>query len=62
MEQVTVEYVPEKPELDDGVDDEFRKIFEKFSFQDIAGFEVSGRTLVDCWHCLVVFPCLVCHL
>ena len=40
MEQVEVEYVPEKAELEDGMDEEFRKIFEKFSFQDSAGAEV----------------------
>lgn len=40
VEQVVVEYVPEKAELEDGMDDEFRKIFEKFSFQDSAGAEV----------------------
>ncbi|KAF3965448.1 hypothetical protein CMV_010360 [Castanea mollissima] len=30
--QVEVEYVPEPAELDDGMDEEFRKIFSKFSF------------------------------
>ncbi|GKV45859.1 hypothetical protein SLEP1_g52892 [Rubroshorea leprosula] len=34
MEPVVVEYVPEKAELDDGMDEEFRKVFEKFSFQE----------------------------
>lgn len=37
VEQVSVEYVPERVDLDDGLDGEFReefkKIFEKFSFQ-----------------------------
>lgn len=35
-----MEYVPEKAELDPGMDEEFRRIFEKFSFQDSAGAEV----------------------
>ncbi|KAG6416563.1 hypothetical protein SASPL_123995 [Salvia splendens] len=35
LELVEVEYVPEKAELD-GVDDEFRKIFQKFNFLDNA--------------------------
>lgn len=37
VEQVSVDYVPERVDLDDGLDGEFReefkKIFEKFSFQ-----------------------------
>ncbi|KAM2010633.1 hypothetical protein EV2_005205 [Malus domestica] len=41
IEQVQIEYVPEKPELIDGMDEEFRKIFEKFSFQDSEGVEVK---------------------
>lgn len=40
-----MEYVPEKAELDDN-DEEFRKIFEKFSFHDIAGLEVKDLPLV----------------
>lgn len=40
FEQVVVEYVPEKAELEDGLDEEFRKIFEKFNFHEIAGSEV----------------------
>ena len=46
MEQVEVEYVPEKAELEDGMDEEFRKIFEKFSFQDSAGAEVWSNLIV----------------
>ncbi|PKI40126.1 hypothetical protein CRG98_039498 [Punica granatum] len=37
MEKVEVEYVPEKPDLEDGLDEEFRKIFEKFSFGETVG-------------------------
>lgn len=37
-----MEYVPEKAELDDNLDDEFRKVFEKFSFRDATGSEVRG--------------------
>ncbi|XP_065879523.1 uncharacterized protein [Euphorbia lathyris] len=36
MEQIEIEYVPEKAELEDGMDNEFRKIFEKFSFSESA--------------------------
>ncbi|KAE8707534.1 hypothetical protein F3Y22_tig00110383pilonHSYRG00151 [Hibiscus syriacus] len=31
-DQVVVEYIPEKADLDDIIDEEFRKVFEKFSF------------------------------
>ena len=41
MEQVVIEYVPEKAELEDGMD-EFRSIFEKFNFLQSAGSEVKG--------------------
>lgn len=41
LELVEVEYVPEKAELD-GVDEEFRKVFEKFNFSD-AVTEVRPR-------------------
>jgi hypothetical protein len=34
--QVEVEYVPEKPELDDPLLDDFKAIFEKFTFKDAA--------------------------
>ncbi|KAL3519717.1 hypothetical protein ACH5RR_017866 [Cinchona calisaya] len=43
LEQVEVEYVPEKAELDGDLDDEFRKIFEKFSFKDPAGSEENDE-------------------
>ncbi|XP_022886326.1 splicing factor 3B subunit 2 isoform X2 [Olea europaea var. sylvestris] len=39
LEQVEVEYVPEKAELYGGLDEEFRKVFEKFSFKESAGTE-----------------------
>lgn len=45
MEKVEVEYVPEKAELDDN-HEEFRKIFEKFNFHDIAGSEVKYLSLI----------------
>jgi len=41
MEQVVIEYVPEKAELEDGMD-EFRNVFEKFNFLQSAGSEVKG--------------------
>ena len=37
-----MEYVPEKAELDGDLDDELRKVFEKFSFKDAVGSEVRG--------------------
>lgn len=46
-----VEYVPEKAELDEGLDEEFRKIFEKFSFSDINGSEVINHSPVSIFHC-----------
>ncbi|XP_051126054.1 uncharacterized protein LOC127247979 [Andrographis paniculata] len=36
LELVEVEYVPEKAELDGVLDEEFRKVFEKFSFMENA--------------------------
>ncbi|XWS12686.1 hypothetical protein CRYUN_Cryun37aG0111600 [Craigia yunnanensis] len=42
-EQVVVEYVPERAELDDGIDEEFRKVFEKFSFWEAAGSEETDK-------------------
>ena len=41
MEQVEVEYVPEKAELYGDFDEEFRKVFEKFSFKEPVGSEVK---------------------
>lgn len=52
-----MEYVPEKAELEDGIDEEFRKIFEKFSFQDSAGAEVQRNHLIiyfDLFFCFVI--------
>ncbi|KAF5943767.1 hypothetical protein HYC85_017844 [Camellia sinensis] len=43
LEQVEVEYVPEKAELDGDLDDEFRKVFEKFSFKETAGSEENDK-------------------
>lgn len=45
--QVEVEYVPEKAELDGEFDEEFRKVFEKFTFTDATGSEVH-RALFTC--------------
>jgi splicing factor 3B subunit 2 len=41
---VEVEYVPEPAELDDGMDEEFRKIFEKFIFRETAGTQDLDNT------------------
>lgn len=35
-----MEYVPEQPEFEDGFDDEFRKIFDKFNFRESVASEV----------------------
>ncbi|KAL6989372.1 hypothetical protein U1Q18_015122 [Sarracenia purpurea var. burkii] len=43
MGEVEVEYVPEKTELDGDFDDEFRKVFEKFSFKDTLGSEENDK-------------------
>ena len=37
-----MEYVPEPAELDDGMDEEFRKIFSKFSFRETTATQVKG--------------------
>ena len=42
MELVEIEYIPEKAELDGYLDDEFRKVFEKFTFKETAPSEVEG--------------------
>ncbi|KAJ6396914.1 hypothetical protein OIU77_021865 [Salix suchowensis] len=42
LEQVVIEYVPEKAELEDGMD-EFRSIFEKFNFLQSAGSEENDK-------------------
>ncbi|KAK2372195.1 splicing factor 3B subunit [Trifolium repens] len=43
VEKVEIEYVPEKVDLYDGMDEEFRKIFEKFSFTDVAASEETDK-------------------
>ncbi|CAI9270108.1 unnamed protein product [Lactuca saligna] len=43
LEQVEIEYVPEKAELDGYFDDEFRKIFEKFTFKETAASEENDK-------------------
>ncbi|CAJ2648661.1 unnamed protein product [Trifolium pratense] len=47
VEKVEIEYVPEKVDLYEGMDEEFRKIFEKFSFTDVAASEVWDATAAD---------------
>ncbi|KAK4368366.1 hypothetical protein RND71_012158 [Anisodus tanguticus] len=50
VKQVEVEYVPEKAELDGELDEEFRKVFEKFNFNDATGSEENdkkGETAAD---------------
>ncbi|KAI7730781.1 hypothetical protein M8C21_002283, partial [Ambrosia artemisiifolia] len=44
IEQVEVEYVPEKAELDGFLDDEFRKVFEKFTFKETASTEENDKS------------------
>ncbi|KAK4733206.1 hypothetical protein R3W88_007467 [Solanum pinnatisectum] len=43
VEQVEVEYVPEKAVLDGELDEEFRKVFEKFSFTAATGSEENDK-------------------
>ncbi|KAI8027351.1 hypothetical protein LOK49_LG02G00127 [Camellia lanceoleosa] len=43
IEQVEVEYVPEKAEFDGHLDEEFRKVFEKFDFKEIVGSEENDK-------------------
>ncbi|XP_047313417.1 splicing factor 3B subunit 2-like isoform X2 [Impatiens glandulifera] len=43
IEQVEVEYVPEKPEFDVEFDEDFRKVFEKFSFKESTGTEENDK-------------------
>ncbi|CAL5409809.1 unnamed protein product [Camellia sinensis] len=43
IEQVEVEYVPEKAEFDGHLDEEFRKVFEKFNFKEIVGSEENDK-------------------
>lgn len=57
LELVEVEYIPEKAELD-GIDEEFRKVFEKFNFLD------NAITEVKLWNSIlsfvISFVCLSC--
>lgn len=41
MEQVEIEYIPEKAELKFNLDVEFRKVFEKFTFRESSASEVT---------------------
>lgn len=41
FEPVEVEYIPEKAELDGEMDEEFRKVFEKFNFSELPASEVK---------------------
>ncbi|CAK9164586.1 unnamed protein product [Ilex paraguariensis] len=43
LEQVEVEYIPEKAELDGDLDEEFRKVFEKFCFKETVGSEDGDK-------------------
>ncbi|KAG4930774.1 hypothetical protein JHK84_047753 [Glycine max] len=53
VEQIEIEYVLEKAELVKGMDEEFRKIFDKFTFTDAIALEfmaaarLSGHELSD---------------
>ena len=49
VEQIEIEYVLEKAELVKGMDEEFRKIFEKFTFTDAIALEV-----ILCLNCLII--------
>lgn len=45
MEQVEIEYIPEKPELYGDLDDEFRRVFEKFTFTESTASEVKRDSI-----------------
>lgn len=49
LELVEVEYVPEKAELDGMLDEELRKVFEKFNFMENAVTEVR-LWKAFCWY------------
>ncbi|KAJ0682200.1 putative PSP, proline-rich [Helianthus annuus] len=44
MEQVEIEYIPEKAELEFDLDDEFRKVFEKFTFRESIASEENDKS------------------
>lgn len=49
-EKIEVEYVPEKAEIEDTFLEDFKKVFEKFSFSDsVTGAEVGleGIRILD---------------
>jgi len=58
VEQVEIEYVPEKAELVEGMDEEFRKIFEKFSFADVTALEVILMSQLSSSHYIFSVYCL----
>jgi splicing factor 3B subunit 2 len=41
-EQIVIEYVPEQAEFEDGFNDEFKEIFEKFNFREPLASEEDG--------------------
>ncbi|WOG85203.1 hypothetical protein DCAR_0104391 [Daucus carota subsp. sativus] len=43
FEPVEVEYIPEKAELDGEMDEEFRKVFEKFNFSELPASEENAK-------------------
>ena len=47
MEQVEIEYVPEKAEVLGDLEDEFRKVFEKFTFRESAAFEENAVNAIS---------------
>ncbi|PWA71569.1 proline-rich spliceosome-associated (PSP) family protein [Artemisia annua] len=47
MEQVEIEYVPEKLQVLGDLEDEFRKVFEKFTFRESAANDKNEETAVD---------------
>ncbi|XP_010449023.1 PREDICTED: splicing factor 3B subunit 2 [Camelina sativa] len=42
-EEIVIEYVPEKAEFEDGFNDEFKEIFEKFNFRETVATEEDGK-------------------
>ena len=55
MEQVEIEYVPEKAAVLGDLEDEFRKVFEKFTFRESAASEVRSIFYLKILLNLVIF-------
>ena len=48
-----MKYVPKPAELDDGMDEEFKNIFHKFSFHETAATQVKGILLTPSFYIIL---------